>query len=119
LPPVRAPLGQKGIGIVYRDELSGSDETPIDAQDRRMAAIADALDAEMLDELEALWRRYRRRHPGLHASFERYGEIRAFAAQHSALGAAALRPSSSGSSPSAGAQRVHRPWLRLRSRLPD
>lgn len=42
---------------VETGELSGYEDRPLDRQDRRVAAIADALDAEMLDELEALWRR--------------------------------------------------------------
>lgn len=42
---------------VYTGELSGEQDHPIDLQDRRVSAIADALDGETLDALEALWRR--------------------------------------------------------------
>jgi len=42
---------------VHTGELSGWEGNPVDVLDRRVAAIADALDAETLDELEALWRR--------------------------------------------------------------
>jgi hypothetical protein len=46
---VRTPVGEDGIWIA---ENKSADE-----HDRRVAAIVDALDAETLDQLEALWRR--------------------------------------------------------------
>ncbi len=49
VPTVRTPVGEDGIWIA---ENKSADE-----HDGRVAAIVDALDAETLDQLEALWRR--------------------------------------------------------------